>query len=86
MKKVAVILLVLFILVAAGLSWITMRFRNPLPKRGGVTGAAADAVAKDLQKRIRHEAWKKIGAVRWKFRKVHKHVWDKRRPYAQRQR
>ena len=83
MKKMAVILLVLFILVAAGLSWITMRFRNTLPKKGGVTGAAADAVARTLQKRIRHNAWKKIGAIRWKFRKVHHHVWDKRRQYIQ---
>ena len=79
MKKVAVVLLVLFILVAAGLSWITIRFRNPLPTQGGVTGPAADAVARALQKRIRHDAWKKIGAIRWKFRKVHLHVWDKRR-------
>ena len=50
-----------------------------VPKPTGTPGPKADAFAKRMQVAVRLDDWGKTKAVRWSFRGVRHHVWDRRR-------
>lgn len=50
-----------------------------VPKPTGTPGPKADAFAKRMQVAVRMDDWERTKAVRWSFRGVRHHVWDRRR-------
>ncbi len=53
---------------------------EPMPD--GEPGPAADALARRLEAYARPEAWAETRFVRWTFRGVNHHVWDRERGFA----
>lgn len=76
-KKLLYLLLALIALLAAVGWWL----HEPRPE--GQSGAAADALARDMMAAVNAQAWDSTGAVRWTFPGGHQHLWDRQRHLAQ---
>jgi hypothetical protein len=73
---------VLVLLLAIGFGILWVKLRHPRPSvESGETGAAADELARNIERSVDADAWKKTGAIEWRFRS-HKHLWDKTRNLA----
>lgn len=70
--------LVLLLLVAA--TAIYLAAHHPRPE-GGVAGPEADALARRIEASVDVEAWRRTGAVRFRFLD-HQHLWDRQRSFA----
>ncbi len=70
---------VIMIGVLTGVASCTL-FHKKRPR--GDAGPEADALARKMLEAVNEEAWTKTGVVKWTFRGVHDHVWDRRRGYS----
>ena len=53
---------------------------KPLPK--GESGAAADALAREMLTAVKADAWEHTRALKWTFRGTNQHLWDRDRHLA----
>ena len=70
----------LLLLIVLGLGITGVVLHEPRPE--GRTGPEAEAMARRMVDAVDGEAWEALGAVRWRFPRGHRHLWDKRRGFA----
>jgi hypothetical protein len=80
LRRIGIVLLGLFLLVALALGGACVLLSKPLPD--GESGPAADAVGHAIEAAIRRDAWENTGAVRWLFGGRNHHLWDRKRSLA----
>lgn len=73
--RITLLLAALAVVTAFGL-WL---FVHEPPPKGGAKGAAADALARRIEVAVGLPAWRRVGAVQWRFAGKHSHLWDRQR-------
>ena len=74
-------LLAIGMLLILSVAMLYVVFDEKLPE--GEEGPNAEALADIMLKAINNPAWRQTGAVEWDFDGRHRHVWDRKRHYAQ---
>lgn len=52
------------------------------PRPAGISGPAADSLARKMEAAVHKEAWDSTAVVQWTFAGVHHFLWDKERNYC----
>ncbi len=71
----------LLLLVLLGVGGVYVLFHQALPQ--GRTGPEAEQLARKMLQAIHDKAWKETGAIRWVFWGKNRHLWDRKRWFAQ---
>ncbi|MEM6797550.1 MAG: hypothetical protein AAF725_26515 [Acidobacteriota bacterium] len=70
------LMVVIAIAVLAAVSLLS----NPLPD--AVLSTEADTLAREMQRAVNTEAWRRTGAVSWTFAGQQRHLWDRQRQFV----
>jgi len=80
LRRVLKVLGILVGLLVIAVAVLLIVVRHPMPE-GGVSGPEADALAHEIEVSVNVDAWKRTGAVRFRFGNM-QHLWDRTRNYA----
>lgn len=78
MKKALIIVGIGFILLLVAVPAVLFLFVDE-DRPVGTAGPVADALAAKIQAAVDVPAWKRVGAVKWRFADMFDHLWDRRR-------
>ena len=79
MRRLAYAVLGLVLFLVLGIALLIFIFNEAKPT--GTTGPEADALATRMITWTQQDAWKRTGAIRWKFGGRFDHLWDRQRGY-----
>jgi hypothetical protein len=80
LRGISILVSALLLATATAVGVLVLRSNEGLP--GGESGAPADGLARELEQSVNIDAWRSTGAIRWSFRGVRHHLWDKRRNFV----
>ena len=80
LRRVLKVLGILVGLLVIAVAVLLIVVRHPMPE-GGVSGPEADALAHEIEASVNVDAWKRTGAVRFRFGNM-QHLWDRTRNYT----
>lgn len=79
-RKVALGAVVVLLLLFTA-SYLASKVLGTTIPQGGVSGAAADALARSMEEAVHVEAWQRTQAVTWRVEGRDTHLWDRQRKY-----